>query len=164
MIKSFFAIIILTFLFTSCNMHDDETIIYLVRHAEKDTTVSGDNPPLTQEGEERADLLHELLNKYDIKEIYSTEYDRNINTVKPLATAKDIKIKHYDWYDWQEVIDKIKNKKGIFVVCGHGDNLLPMIEYLNAEKPLSEIGHNDYENLFKVIIYKDTAYVDLINF
>lgn len=151
-------------LFYGCVNDTEETILYLVRHAEKDTTDKTDNPQLTVEGEERALKLAEIMQKEDIKAIYSTKYDRNMKTVQPTATLFDLPIKNYEWYDWEETVDKIRKQKGTFLLCGHGDNLLPIIEFLNGETPFSKIGHNEYHNIFKVMIVADTAYVDMIKF
>lgn len=156
--------LLLTLICIGCKSETEDTILYLVRHAEKDTTVQSDNPPLIQEGIERAERLEEIMYKYELNEIYSTAYDRNMNTVQGVADQQGLEIKNYEWHEWHESIDAIKKQKGIFLLCGHGDNLLPMIDYLNAEKPMDHLGHDEYENLFRVIIAKDTAYVDLIRF
>lgn len=162
--------IILIFIFVtiglaSCNSDPQGTILYLVRHAEKDTTVQTDNPPLTEAGWERAERLEDLMSKYHLKGIYSTNYERNMNTVKGVAEAQNLTVQTYDWYEWHETVNRIKNNEnGVFLFCGHGDNLLPIIEHLNGAKPIDHLGHNDYKNLFRVQIEKDTAYVDLIEF
>lgn len=147
-----------------CIDHSEETIIYLVRHAEKDTTDQTKNPPLTEEGKQRAEKLTDILAKYKIEGIYSTKYDRNINTVRAIAENNNIEIQNYEWYNWKPLLREVKSKKGIYLICGHGDIILPMIDFLNGEKPLQELGHHEYDNLFKIIVEKDTAYIDLMKF
>ena len=162
--RKFLSILILGIVIFSCSTEEDETILFLVRHAEKDLTVDGDNPPLIEEGYQRAERLRDLLEKYEVKEVFSTSYDRNRNTIAPLVEAQNVPLSFYEWHEWHETIEDIKKQKGVFVLCGHGDNLLPIITYLNGELPMEEIGHDDYENLFKLIITADTTYVDLIHF
>ena len=69
----------------------------LLRHAEKDTTEQGStamnaNPPLNALGVKRAERLVQFLKEYSIDSIYSTNYTRTIETVKPLSkkTGKEI--------------------------------------------------------------------------
>ena len=59
--------------------------IVLVRHAEKDTTVAGSDPPLSAAGRLRADELARLIGDTPLHAIYSTPYQRTRQTVTPLA-------------------------------------------------------------------------------
>jgi len=136
----------------SCENKNEQTTIYLVRHAEKDTTVKNDNPPLIQEGKERAERLVDELADEKIKYIYSTKYDRNINTVKPLSKAKNTEIQIYEWHKWEPMLDSLKTIPGTHVICGHGDNLLPMIDFLGTSVGKDELGHQEYDNLFRVVL------------
>jgi 2,3-bisphosphoglycerate-dependent phosphoglycerate mutase len=148
----------------SCENEKEQTTIYLLRHAEKDTTVDQYNPPLIAEGIKRAkNLLGELEGK-EIKYIYSTKYDRTINTVKPLskATNKDIHI--YEYHKWQTMLDSLKAIPGNHLICGHSDNLLPMIAYLGASVGKNKLGHQEYDNLFKVIMGEDSVSGEVIKF
>jgi phosphohistidine phosphatase SixA len=139
----------------SCENHKEQTTIYLVRHAEKDTTVDQYNPPLIEAGIKRAEsLVRELENK-NIKYIYSTKLDRTINTVKPLSKAKNRKIHIYEYHKWQTMLDSLKSISGTHLICGHGDNLLPMIDYLGANVGKDKLGHQEYDNLFKVTIKEE---------
>jgi len=157
---SFFFLILMV----SCESTPVDQTIYLVRHAEKDTTDKTDNPPLIEDGYARANRLVEFLDTVAFSKVYSTKFDRNINTVKPLMDAKNIELGIYEWYDWENELDVLMKKEGNFLICGHGDNLLPMIEYLGASKPIEKIGHNEYDNLFKVIRKKGNIEVVVIKF
>src|SRR3954454_24752637 len=65
-----------------------QKVIYIVRHAEKETT--GTDPPLSLTGKKRADALAELLKNANIKAIYTCDALRTQQTAKPLATASGI--------------------------------------------------------------------------
>ena len=65
------------------------TVIYLVRHAEKD---SGSNPGLTEEGALRAQALAELMVDVPLSAVYATEYRRTQETVKPTADDHGLKV------------------------------------------------------------------------
>ena len=36
------------------------------------------------------------------------------------------------------------------LICGHGDNLLPIIALFGGKSPLKQLGHNEYDKLFKI--------------
>lgn len=131
-----------------------ETIIYLVRHAEKDLNDTTDNPSLTTEGYARAEKLVGELSDVQPDAIYSTRYQRNINTVKPLAEKYGVEIQKYEWHDTEALANIIlEDHLGeTVVVCGHGDNLLPLITQLGAEPPLDSLGDYEYDNIFKVML------------
>jgi phosphohistidine phosphatase SixA len=133
------------------------TVIYLVRHAEKDISNPSDkNPPLTEQGKLRAQHLAEKLKKEKIEAIYSTKFDRTMSTVKPLAKEKKLDVKTYYGVDYDALKTQIEANKGkTIVVCGHSDNLLPIIKTLGATPPLDKITDTDYDNLFKVTISPD---------
>jgi 2,3-bisphosphoglycerate-dependent phosphoglycerate mutase len=146
----FFFIPLFFFALISCDQ--EAAIIYFVRHAEKDLTDTTDNPPLTTEGLERADRLVNFFENVQFDAIYSTRYDRNINTVKPLASDRNLPIRNYEWHDWQPMLDSITSTPGkMYLICGHGDNILPMIEYLGAPRPMDELGSHEYDKIFRVI-------------
>lgn len=81
-------------LFSFCSFAVDSYSIYLVRHAEKLTDLK--NPALTTCGTTRAEQLANMLSKTAITSIYSTSYQRTMQTAKPLATQQSITIKTYN--------------------------------------------------------------------
>ena len=148
----------------SCEQKQTETTLYLVRHAEKDTLFEGDNPPLIQAGYTRAEQLKELLKNEGIEQIYSTKFTRNINTVNPLLSTLNLDVKIYDYYGFHPTLDSIKASTKTTLLCGHGDNLLPIIAHLKGQPPYESLGHNEYDNLFKLTILSDTSLVEVIKF
>ena len=160
---------LLLILFASCN-DSVSTTLYLVRHAEKEmndsTEKQNDDPKLTKEGKQRAKKLAKVLKEEKISAIYSTAYQRNRKTVAPLAKSKDLSVNNYEWYDWQPMIDSINKKYagGKILICGHGDNLLPMIDYLNAKRPQKKLHKREYDKIFKVVYNKDTTMVSTITY
>lgn len=151
---------------SSCSNHQPEcTTIYLVRHAEKDLTDSTDNPPLTIEGEARAQKLVKELSGVSFDGIFSTNLQRTMNTVLPIANKQDIQVVNYPYYQWQTMLDSLKiTYQKYYLIGGHGDILLPMIEYLGAKKPQEELGANEYDKIFKVSISIDSSWVEVLLF
>jgi len=148
----------------ACEQKESFTTIYLVRHAEKDTLFKGDNPPLIEKGLQRAERLKDILKGEGIQRIYSTKFERNINTVSPLSQELNIEVQRYDYYNYHSRMDELKNARLTALICGHGDNLLPIIKYLNGKSPVESLGHNAYDNLFKLRISADTTFVEVIKF
>jgi len=133
------------------------TVIYLVRHAEKDLSNAADkDPPLSDAGNTRAAHLAEKLKNEKISEIYSTDFKRTRSTVKPLADRKKLNVKLYQGQDYEEIKKMLRADAGkTIVICGHSNTLLPMIEALDAKPPLEKIDENEYDNLFKLVIQVD---------
>lgn len=152
--------------FSSCSENPIEPkVIYLVRHAEKDLADTSNNPALTAAGVERSNQLVNILREANIDEFYSTKYQRNLNTIKPIATANQKEIQIYEWHDWKPLLEEIKkSKQDAFIICGHGDNLLPMITYLGGTLPMEKLGHEEYDNLFKVIVSEDKTVVEVTKY
>lgn len=168
MTKFFISICCAFILLVSCNQTTETTTFYLVRHAEKSESNTmqdkNEDPPLTDEGVSRAKSLAELLGKKKIAAIYSTSYQRNMNTVKPLADAQEIAIENYEWHNWQPMVDDALSRFSgkTIVICGHGDNLLPMIEHLGGQKPQESLGSHEYDKIFKVEASKANTKVEVI--
>src|SRR5258705_288796 len=71
------------------------TTLILIRHAERGNDGTND-PPLADAGTKRAVLLVETLRNTSITAVYSTDYKRTRNTIKPLAESKSLDIKLYE--------------------------------------------------------------------
>lgn len=156
-------LILSIFMLLACSSEKGMTV-YLVRHAEKDLQDTTQNPSLTPDGLARSQRLRDLLANEPVTAIYSTGFDRNLNTVKPLADAKNLDIETYEWHDWRPMIRKIKRSEPgqNLVICGHGDNLLPMIDDLGGIRPVESLGDYEYDKIFKVEIRPDTTLVSVI--
>lgn len=154
------------FILQNCGDTTQEiTTIYLVRHAEKDLTDSTDNPPLTEVGYQRADNLATTLKDVHFNGLFSTDLHRTKNTLLPLAQQQNITIVDYPYYDWQTMLDSLKiTYQKNYLIGGHGDNLLEMIDYLQARRPQPSLGKHEYDNIFKVSISKDSSWVDVIKY
>lgn len=158
--KSLIISLVVSLLYLGCssdNQNDrqeDLTTIYLVRHAEKAGTDMDENPPLTPLGKERAEQLVKELELDTVQVLYSTDYIRTKNTLKPLAEKYNLPIKIYEAHQYQQLAKTIKeNHQGeTVIVVGHRDNLLPIIKALGASAPVDSIGSNEYDYIFKVTI------------
>ena len=132
-----------------------KTTIWLVRHAEKETTNPADrDPDLTAIGKLRATALAQMLKREKIRHIYSTIYKRTQNTAMPLAGTLKLTPEIYDTKDLTAVVERVlaENKGEYALIVGHSNTLIPMIKALNCEAPFEELSDNDYDMLFKVVV------------
>lgn len=128
-------------------------MVYLVRHAEKDISdPANQDPDLTPEGLARAEALQELLQSEKVDALYSTNYLRTTNTLKPMAAARNLEIKKYAAHDFSGLKSLIMQQHAgqTVVISGHSNTLLPIIEAFGAQKPVADITDNQYDYIFKL--------------
>lgn len=160
---NFFCLIWIGVFCWSCNQKStsetENTVVYLVRHAEKDLNDTTDDPPLTPEGYARAEKLVNEFSDVQLDAIYSTRYQRNMNTVKPLAEKYGMTIQEYEAGDFEAIVNTIleEHTGDTVIVCGHSNTLLPLISQLGAEPPQDNIGDDEYDNIFKVVLGADAS-------
>jgi broad specificity phosphatase PhoE len=92
-------LLLLVFVFSSlisCTQ-EETTTYYLIRHAEKDRTdKTNKNPNLNEKGLERAKKWAEYFKDVDFDAVYSTNYNRTMQTALPTAESNKLNIKNYD--------------------------------------------------------------------
>ncbi len=121
--------------------------IALVRHAEKQTEPPSDDPPLSAEGQARAQALVDALP--DVKAILSTDTLRTRQTATPISEATGIPIETMEPLD----VDKIRAtadalEQGTLLVVGHS-NTLPQLLHALA-KATVDVPEDAYGDLFVV--------------
>jgi broad specificity phosphatase PhoE len=125
------------------------TTIWIVRHAEKDTSAANKrDPELTEIGKQRALDLAAFLKGQEPDMIFST------NTKRTRQTAAHFKAK-VNTYDpslikefAQRIIDFQKGKK--ILIVGHSNTVLETIEALGGSRPVAQLVDDDYDYIFKV--------------
>ena len=132
------------------------TTIYVVRHAEKDSTSGADDPSLSALGKVRAEALSKALARHRPVALFTTETKRTRATLEPLATATGLTPQVYDAKRGHDLADRILKEyagKSV-VIVGHSNNVLSLIDDFGGTPPVDEIGENDYEYLFTVRVAK----------
>ena len=128
------------------------TTVYLVRHAEKDSTTSPEDPALSALGQVRAQALRQTLERRQPVALFTTNTVRTRSTLAPLAAATKLEPQVYDPRRGRDLADLVLKQyagKSV-VVVGHSNNLLSLIDDFGAVPPVDEIGENEYEYLFTV--------------
>ncbi len=128
------------------------TIIYLVRHAEKDLTPGLTDPPLTPAGEARAQALRQQLARRHPAALFTTDTRRTRATLAPLAQATGLMPLVYSAKEPAALAARIKQEYAgrTVVVVGHSNTLLPLLTELGVQAPMTEIKDEEYGYLFKV--------------
>jgi len=135
------------------------TRIWLVRHAEKDTTNRQDrDPDLSDEGKKRAMDLAKYLKGEKIDSIFATNYKRTKLTGYPTADKIGLSIHTYNPQDQKDFAEGLlKNAVGEkILIIGHSDTLLPLLSAFGVESPLRELREaDDYDYIFTLTIKGD---------
>ncbi len=132
------------------------TTIYLIRHAEKDRSQTGNqDPDLTQEGQARAQKWAEVLKDVKFDAVYTTNYKRTRQTAEPLARQNGLEVKIYDankLYD--EEFKKATSGKTIMVV-GHSNTTPQFTNAILGETKYRDIDDSENGALFIVQVQPD---------
>lgn len=152
--KKFYLLLILSiFSFSSFAQESDKSTYYLIRHAEKDRSdKTNKNPYLTIKGQERADKWSQILTKFGINAIYSTNYSRTLQTAKPTADDNNLTINTYHPFkiNMEEFLLETKGKNVLIV--GHSNTTADFANKLIGKEVYSEIEDDNNANLYIVTI------------
>lgn len=130
----------------------NQTTFILVRHAEKADDGTR-NPPLTEEGNQRAMNIASMLENQDIAALYSTPFKRTQQTLKPLAEAKELEVQDYDPYakgDWLASLAE-KHGNGTVVISGHSNTIPLLANTLLGNETFSQFDEKDYSNFIIIV-------------
>jgi broad specificity phosphatase PhoE len=125
-----------------------QVTVVITRHAEKATTPPKD-PPLSEAGKKRADLLASMLADSGVEAIYVTEFQRTQLTATPLAER--VHVTPVVLSDTQKLIAAIRARQnGVVVVVGHSNTVPEIIAGLGG--PKVNIADPEYNNLFVLTV------------
>lgn len=125
----------------------DSFTIYLSRHAEKQAEQK--NPKLTICGTQRARQLATILEKVIIKSIYSTPYNRTMETAEPTAKQHGLTVTEYSPAKLALFAEELLKRKENALVVGHS-NTTPQLSALLSELDVAEITEKEYRHLYQI--------------
>ena len=146
-------------LFFAVSASAQQKVIFLVRHAERADTPAGqppaagmmaNDPPLSAAGEQRAAKLSALLASADIRNIFTTEYQRTRQTAAPLAATLQLTPVIAPAKDPDPLIEQIRRAQGNILIVGHSNTLPDLMKRLGVTQPVS-IPDSQYGDLFIVV-------------
>ena len=134
----------------------DCTEIYLIRHAEKDRSdLKNKNPHLNELGKNRRLKWVEVFKNVQFDKIFSTNYNRTVETVTPISLEKKIEISIYSPsnIDYESFKSKTSGKK--VLVVGHSNTIPFFVNGLIDKEVYQQIDDLNNANLYKVTICND---------
>ncbi|KAA3638587.1 MAG: histidine phosphatase family protein [Proteobacteria bacterium] len=126
---------------------------YVLRHAEKQT---GDDPALTEQGQQRAQRLANLLSNADIQAIYSSHYQRTRQTAEPIAEIKKLPITQYDPKALNQFAQKLLSENKNAVIIGHS-NTTPQLVRMLSQQPIPDMDEKTYDLIYQVVTFSEIA-------
>ena len=148
-------LLLLVFVFSSlisCTQ-EETTTYYLIRHAEKDRTdKTNKNPNLNEKGLERAKKWAEYFKDVDFDAVYSTNYNRTMQTAIPTAESNKLNIKNYDPKKMYDVLFKSTTQGKTVLVVGHSNTTPVFANKILGEKKYKNMDDKDNSSLYIVTI------------
>jgi broad specificity phosphatase PhoE len=134
------------------NPPDRDTIVIVVRHAEKAAN-SSDDAPLSDTGRARAQALAHAVDKAGVTAIFATQFQRTQQTVEPVAQALKIAVTKIDAARTDMLAGQVldKHRGGVVLVAGHSNTIPDIIAALGGGK-ISPVGETQFDNLFVVSV------------
>lgn len=135
----------------------DTTTVIIVRHAEKQLGTI-DDPPLTAEGEVRAERLAAMLGErrdgLPITRVFTSEARRSQQTAAPLARRLGIAPVTMPARDVRALVEALKDGRSdaAAVVVGHSNTVPQIISRLTRGRVAVTIDEEDYGALFIVTV------------
>ncbi|MBT8316224.1 MAG: histidine phosphatase family protein [Lutibacter sp.] len=156
--KYILLLFILIVSFTVKAQNDEVTTYYLIRHAEKvRTDNSNKNPNLNERGQIRAENWSSVFEHVNFDLIYSTNYNRTVQTAKPTAQKKDLELQFYDPRNMYDDDFKSKTTGKTVLVVGHSNTTPQFVNKILGKKKYNDIEDSNNSNLYIVTIVNSKA-------
>ncbi|MCB0517592.1 MAG: histidine phosphatase family protein [Lewinellaceae bacterium] len=135
-------------------IQDTATTFILIRHAE--TTGTGTNPNLSAEGLARAEELIRILKNVELKAVYSTNYNRTLQTAQLTGGDHGLIVDQYIPSALNSFADDVLlNHHGSNVlVVGHSNTTPDLLNVLTGLNSYTDIPEMEYDNLYLVTVFE----------
>lgn len=156
--KKLFLLFSLLLLLGACTSPNSPKTIYIVRHAEKQLV--GNDPELAYVGNVRALKLAQILEKEEIKHVFSTDYIRTRNTAKPTADKAGVEIEIYDPNNHDALVEELRKREGNILVVGHSNTVSQVANYFVGEgEKFADLTDLEYDFIYVVTLEKNGSSV-----
>lgn len=146
----YFFIVLMGIFFNKSNAQNGSEAVQLIilRHAEKEQSDNAD-PDLSATGKQRAERLAAMLKDVAVDELYATNYKRTMQTLTPLAEAKQLKVNSYNPGQLQELANTLSAKKGkTIVIAGHANTSPELVNLLQKENRYTSLAENEFGKIW----------------
>ncbi|MBR9846263.1 MAG: histidine phosphatase family protein [Algicola sp.] len=133
------------------------TTYYLIRHSEKDRSdKSNKNPNLNDAGTKRAENWSQVFKNIAFDAVYSTRYNRTIETATPTAKSQNLEVQFYDPRNlFSEEFAEATHGKTVLIV-GHSNTTPAFVNSILGEQKYADMDDHDNGSLYIVTICEDT--------
>lgn len=134
------------------------TTVIVIRHAEKDLSVSATDPPLSPAGEARAALLARMFGEPQavghVDAIYVSPALRNRLTAAPLAARLGLDATVAPADDPRGLARRAlrEHAGGRVLIVGHADTVPRIVAALSGNPNIPEIGDQEYGTMYIVTV------------
>ena len=134
------------------------TTVVVIRHAEKDLSVSVTDPPLTAAGRARDELLARMFGDAKapgrIDAIYVSPTTRSRQTGQPLAERLGLRETVLPADDPKALARRAlrEHRGGRALIVGHSDTVPVIVSELSGNRDIPEIGDDEYGTLYIVTV------------
>ena len=134
------------------------TTVIVIRHGEKDLSVSVTDPPLSPAGEARAALLARMFGDANgigrVDAIYVSPALRNRLTAAPLAERLGISATVAPADDPQGLARRAlrEHSGGRVLIVGHSDTVPRIVAALSGNPKIPEIGDQEYGTMYIIAV------------
>jgi 2,3-bisphosphoglycerate-dependent phosphoglycerate mutase len=164
--KKFLLLFIFTFGLLSACKSDKTTTYYLIRHAEKDRTdTKNRNPNLNKKGQERAKKWANYFKNIDLEAVYSTKYNRTMQTAKRSADSKGLEIQNYDPKKMYDAVFQKETKGKIVLIVGHSNTTPVFVNKILGEEKYENMNDTDNASVYIVMVTgnKKTSTIEIVD-
>jgi broad specificity phosphatase PhoE len=148
------------FAFSLCGSAAAQSVIFLVRHA--DRASSAEDSLLSATGEQRASCLARTLADAGIAEVFATEVKRTQQTAEPVSREFHIETKIVAKARTADLVSELKKSDRTRVlVVGHSDTLPDIVQRLGAGS-IPKFGDREYDRLIIVPMTRHKAQTPIV--
>ena len=151
--KNFLLTLLIACCFSTHAVGDDATSrykLYLIRHAEKQSDGSID-PVLTEAGKYRSEQLTRWFQDKDIKDIWSSDYHRTRDTVKPLLKQLGLALNNYDPDHQSALVKQLLERERNALIVGHS-NTIPELARLLCKCKIADMDDSEHDRLIVIAV------------
>jgi broad specificity phosphatase PhoE len=142
--------VILFIIFAAPVTHAQEAI-FLIRHAEQMLDV--EDPPLTEDGFDRAKIWATVFRDAGIKMIYTSKKMRTKQTGETIAQELNIPLQQVSRRDINNLVDQVRKEHtdDLVLIVTHSKTLPKLLKAFAPFGEYPTIKPDDYDNLFIIV-------------
>lgn len=137
------------------------TQYYFIRHAEK--ADSSKNPDLSEKGIERAQQWKALFSEINFDSVYSTDFNRTLQTIQPIVAGNNQLLKIYNPKMIDVELFKKETQGKTILIVGHSNTVLNMVNQIIKENKYVDIAENQFGNLYIITLFENQTQSQLLH-